>query len=156
MRQITIFFWINNRTLQELTFNKNISKFRTLEFSNTLRGNFDSTCYITIHALNQFPKTFRGEGLTLKLNPYTIFEANWRANGNAEASLIPDHSREIRRNSTFEVQHSGTKLKRDGRVGMSLVPTDCNHLLARYTFWNHAGIPDYTPWLITRVYSVRF
>lgn len=72
--------------------------------------------------------------IEIEWSMYKQYSNSWQANRNGEASLIPDYSREIQRNSTFKVRYSGTKLKRDGHVGMSLVPADCNHLLARYTY----------------------
>lgn len=48
------------------TFNENILKIRILESNNTVIGNFNSTCYVTTHAINQFLKIFQREGLKLK------------------------------------------------------------------------------------------
>lgn len=66
------------------------------------------------------------------------------SNRNREASLILRNSRGIQHNSTFEVRYSDTKRKRDGRAGMSLVPADCDHLLARCTPRHQAEVLDYT------------
>lgn len=74
-----------------------------------------------------------------------IHKQNGTTNRNDEITLISEHSRAIRYNSTFEVRYSDTKQKKDSHVGMSLVPADCNHLLARDV---HSAITGY--WITRR------